>query len=120
MSNTKCFHCGKSFALDMDLVAAWLEEHKEEHPKHYSAQCHFCRRGQYHLCTEISFQYRRGQGALTPYFIAPQKWVHRLPPGISYAEGALLEPLSVAVHAAKKSRPELSESSAIWSMPVRF
>ena len=44
MSNTKCFHCGKSFALDMDLVAAWLEEHKEEHPKHYSAQCHFCRR----------------------------------------------------------------------------
>ena len=44
MSNTKCFHCGKSFALDMDVVAAWLQEHKEEHPKHYPAQCHFCRR----------------------------------------------------------------------------
>ena len=44
MSNVKCFRCGKSFALDMDAVAAWLEEHKEERPKHYSAQCHFCRR----------------------------------------------------------------------------
>jgi phage terminase large subunit GpA-like protein len=44
MLNAKCFHCGKSFALDMDLAAAWLEEHKEERPKHYPAQCHFCRR----------------------------------------------------------------------------
>ena len=44
MSNAKCFRCGKSFALDMDAVAAWLEEHKEERPKHYSAHCHFCRR----------------------------------------------------------------------------
>jgi hypothetical protein len=28
----------------MDVVASWLEEHKEERPKHYPAQCHFCRR----------------------------------------------------------------------------
>ena len=44
MSNVKCFRCGKSFALDMDAVAAWLAEHQEEHPRHYPAQCHFCRR----------------------------------------------------------------------------
>lgn len=44
MQNIKCYHCGKSFALDEDLAAAWLEEHKEEHPKSYPAQCHFCRR----------------------------------------------------------------------------
>jgi phage terminase large subunit GpA-like protein len=42
--NIKCFHCGKSFALDGAVTAAWLEEHKEEKPKHYPAQCHFCRR----------------------------------------------------------------------------
>ena len=44
MSNVKCFRCGKSFALGEDVAAAWLEEHKEERPKHYPAQCHFCRR----------------------------------------------------------------------------
>jgi hypothetical protein len=44
MFNVKCFHCGKSFAVDEDLAAAWLEEHKDEHPRHYPAQCHFCRR----------------------------------------------------------------------------
>ena len=35
MLNTKCFHCGRSFALDTDLAAAWLQEHKDERPKHY-------------------------------------------------------------------------------------
>jgi hypothetical protein len=44
MQNVKCFRCGKSFALDGTVVAKWLEEHKEERPKHYPAQCHFCRR----------------------------------------------------------------------------
>ena len=44
MFNVKCFHCGKSFAVDETLAAAWLQEHKDEKPKHYSIQCHFCRR----------------------------------------------------------------------------
>lgn len=44
MLNIKCFHCGKSFALDEALTDAWLEEHQGERPKHYPAQCHFCRR----------------------------------------------------------------------------
>jgi hypothetical protein len=44
MLNIKCFRCGKSFALDEAVAAAWLEDHKEERPKHYPAQCHFCRR----------------------------------------------------------------------------
>src|SRR5512135_2048686 len=26
-------------------------------------QCDFCKRGEYNLCTRISFQYRKGQGA---------------------------------------------------------
>ena len=44
MLNIKCFRCGKSFALDEQVAASWPEEHKKERPKHYPAQCHFCRR----------------------------------------------------------------------------
>ena len=44
MFNVKCFHCGKSFALNDDLVLAWLKEHEAEHPRYYPAPCHFCRR----------------------------------------------------------------------------
>ena len=44
MLNVKCFRCGKSFAVDTAAAAAWLQEQGAERPKHYPAQCHFCRR----------------------------------------------------------------------------
>ena len=76
--------------------------------------CHFCRRGTYHLCTSISFQYRVGQGGLTPAFVAPERWVHPLPPTLSFAAGALIEPLAVAVHAVGKAQVGLGQRSAIF------
>ncbi len=77
-------------------------------------ECFFCKRGEYHLCTAISFQYRQGQGGLTTHFVADQEWVHRLPEGLSCAQGALLEPLSVAVHAVGKANVSLADSVAIF------
>jgi len=77
-------------------------------------KCHFCERGEYHLCMNISFQYRQGQGGFTPYFVAEENWVHKLPENISFEEGALLEPLSVAVHAVRKSGLQFGETSAIF------
>jgi 2-desacetyl-2-hydroxyethyl bacteriochlorophyllide A dehydrogenase len=76
--------------------------------------CHFCLRGEYSLCENISFQYRKGQGGFTPDFIAQDKWVHRLPDNLSYTEGALVEPLSVALHAIKKSTLGVGDNSAIF------
>ena len=77
-------------------------------------QCVYCKQGDYHLCTKISFQYRQWQGGLTPFFIADQRWVHKLPEKLSYTEGALLEPLAVAVHAVRKAKIPLGGSVAIF------
>jgi 2-desacetyl-2-hydroxyethyl bacteriochlorophyllide A dehydrogenase len=77
-------------------------------------ECGFCQRGDYHLCIDVSFHHRRGNGALTPYFLANQDWVHRLPDNISYEEGALVEPLAVSAHAAKRTRIELGQSVAVF------
>jgi threonine dehydrogenase-like Zn-dependent dehydrogenase len=76
--------------------------------------CYFCQRGDYSLCTDISFQYRRGQGGITPFFVAPEKWTHLLPDHVSYVEGALFEPLSVAIHAVKTSGAGFDHTSAIF------
>ncbi|MCO6453663.1 MAG: alcohol dehydrogenase catalytic domain-containing protein [Caldilineales bacterium] len=76
--------------------------------------CAFCQRGDYHLCNNISFQYRRGQGGFTPWFIADQRWVHRLPESASYLEGALVEPMSVCVHAVRRAAPTLGDRAAIF------
>jgi 2-desacetyl-2-hydroxyethyl bacteriochlorophyllide A dehydrogenase len=77
-------------------------------------ECHYCQRGDYHLCTNISFQYRQGQGGLTTDFIAPERWVHQLPDGLSYSAGALIEPLAVAVHAVGLAKLNIAQSVAIF------
>jgi 2-desacetyl-2-hydroxyethyl bacteriochlorophyllide A dehydrogenase len=77
-------------------------------------KCDFCQRGQYHLCTDISFQYRRGQGAFAPYFVAPEEHVFRIPDGLSYEAGSLIEPLAVAIHAVKKANISLGQSIAVF------
>jgi 2-desacetyl-2-hydroxyethyl bacteriochlorophyllide A dehydrogenase len=77
-------------------------------------ECYFCRRGEYHLCMNISFQYRKGQGGFTPYFVAEEDWVHPLPEDVSFEEGALVEPLSVAIHAVKKGNLRFGQSIAIF------
>jgi 2-desacetyl-2-hydroxyethyl bacteriochlorophyllide A dehydrogenase len=76
--------------------------------------CCFCRKGEYHLCSQISFQYRKGQGGFAPYFVAEEDWVHPLPQGVSYEEGALIEPLSVALHAAQKAHLQPGHTVAIF------
>ncbi len=76
--------------------------------------CYFCLRGEYHLCQDIRYQYSAGQGGFTPYFVVSENWVHRLPDSISFEEGALLEPLAVAVHAARKADLGLGQSTAIF------
>ena len=76
--------------------------------------CLFCARGDYHLCSNISFQYRRGQGGFTPWFIADQRWVHRLPDHASWLDGALLEPLAVCVHAVRRANVAFGDQAAIF------
>ncbi len=77
-------------------------------------QCYFCQKGEYHLCTQISFQYRKGQGGFAPYFVAGEDRVHPLPEGTSYEEGALIEPLSVSLHAVKKGDVQAGHTVAIF------
>ncbi|KAH7117253.1 hypothetical protein B0J13DRAFT_630185 [Dactylonectria estremocensis] len=43
----------------------------------------------------------------------PGKWVHKHPDTLSYAEGALLKPLAVAVHAVRKAAAKLGKSYVI-------
>jgi 2-desacetyl-2-hydroxyethyl bacteriochlorophyllide A dehydrogenase len=77
-------------------------------------RCHFCRRGHYSLCQDISFQYRKGQGGFAPYFVAEESWVHLLPKNVSFEEGALVEPLSVAIHAVSKANLQIGQSVAVF------
>ncbi|HET9657010.1 MAG TPA: alcohol dehydrogenase catalytic domain-containing protein [Kineosporiaceae bacterium] len=63
-------------------------------------QCPVCRRGAGHLCPDVAFAGHGGvDGGLQEELVWPLAQLHRLPDGFGAAEGALLEPLGVAVHA---------------------
>ena len=49
--------------------------------------CYYCQRGEYHLCVNISFQYRKGQGAFSEYFYAPGNRTYKLLEGVPFEEG---------------------------------
>ncbi|KXT13732.1 hypothetical protein AC579_10069 [Pseudocercospora musae] len=66
--------------------------------------CTACRTGQYHGCPEIIFfSSPPVHGTLRRYHVHPAAWLHKLPDSISFEEGALLEPLSVALAGIDRS-----------------
>ncbi len=66
--------------------------------------CAFCRRGEVNLCNSREVlgvscgDYRRA-GAFAEYVVVPARIIYRLPQTVSFPEAALLEAVSVAVHA---------------------
>ncbi|KAM0250879.1 hypothetical protein ACHAQJ_008457 [Trichoderma viride] len=62
-------------------------------------ECFLCLDGKYNLCEDVKFSgVYPYAGTIQRYKVHPAKWLHKLPANISFAEGALLEPLSVVIH----------------------
>jgi L-iditol 2-dehydrogenase len=73
-------------------------------------QCTICRKGRYNLCKKMRFRssaksYPHYQGTLQERINHPAAWCHKLPDHVSFDAAALLEPLSVAIHAVNRASP---------------
>ncbi|MGI6558256.1 MAG: zinc-dependent alcohol dehydrogenase [Limnochordia bacterium] len=74
-------------------------------------RCYMCRRGLNNLCeSKIVLGTQEWPGSFAEYIIAPAKVVYRLPDGLSYEEGVMVEPLAVGVHAVRWSEMGLGDS----------
>ncbi|PYI07793.1 putative sorbitol/xylitol dehydrogenase [Aspergillus sclerotiicarbonarius CBS 121057] len=64
--------------------------------------CAYCRSGRYNLCTSMQFAATPPvDGTLCTYYRVPAQCCYKLPDQVSFRDGALVEPLSVAVHACR-------------------
>ncbi len=62
--------------------------------------CEFCERGHPNLCENMIFAgHGETDGALREYASYPPRCLFPLPDSLSFADGAMLEPLGVAIHA---------------------
>ncbi|KAG7287000.1 hypothetical protein NEMBOFW57_006500 [Staphylotrichum longicolle] len=81
-------------------------------------QCGICRKGRYNLCKRMRFRSSAKsvphfQGTLQERINHPATWCHKLPDSISFDAAALLEPLSVAIHAVNRAQPTPGSSALV-------
>jgi L-iditol 2-dehydrogenase len=74
----------------------------------YCGECEYCRKGAMNLCGHrevlgVSTPEFRRAGAFADYVVVPSLVLYKLPDSVSFAEAAMVEPLSVAVHAVALS-----------------
>jgi L-iditol 2-dehydrogenase len=77
-------------------------------------ECRYCREGNPNLCEHILFSGTPPQdGALREYVNVGAEFLFPLPSGLGADEGALLEPLGVAIHAWDLAHMRIGETVAI-------
>ena len=70
-------------------------------PQKVCRQCKPCQRGDYHICDSLKVQGFQAPGAAQDLFVTEADQIVPLPDSFSFEQGALVEPVSVAVHAIK-------------------
>ncbi|TVY23450.1 putative D-xylulose reductase A [Lachnellula hyalina] len=80
-------------------------------PGYPCRHCTPCLSGHYNLCPEMHFAATPPfDGTLAGFYTLPEDFCYKLPESVSLQEGALVEPLAVAVHIVKQAevKPGLS------------
>src|SRR5438552_17284459 len=84
----------------------------------YCGECAFCRKGEVNLCDNRQVvgvscgDYSRA-GAFAEYVAVPARIVYKLPDNLGFAEAAMLEAVSVALHAVAVSELEGGETALV-------
>ncbi len=85
----------------------------------YCGECFFCRRGQVNLCNHrrvlgVSCAGYRRDGAFAEYVSVPARIVYRLPDQLPFEHAAMIEAVSVAVHAVGLTPVRLGDAAVVF------
>lgn len=84
----------------------------------YCGKCERCQRGEVNLCESrrvvgvAPAEYRQ-HGAFAEFLAVPARILHRLPQGLSFEQAALVEPLSIALHAVRRAKVASSDIALV-------
>jgi len=71
-------------------------------PQVVCGKCYPCRHGKYNVCEELKVMGFQTKGLASEYFAVDAAKVTPLPDDMDFDEGAMIEPLAVAVHAIRQ------------------
>ncbi|MGC3954549.1 MAG: galactitol-1-phosphate 5-dehydrogenase [Propionicimonas sp.] len=90
---------GEVVELGQGLDERWLGARVAVVPLLPCRRCAMCGVGEYAMCSDYNFLGSRCDGGFAEYVRTPASSLIRLPDQVSYEQGAMLEPLTVALHA---------------------
>ncbi len=78
-------------------------------------RCPECLKGLYNLCKTLTFMAVPGQrdGVFSEYFTNEAKMCFKLPDNVTMVEGAMVEPLSVGMHAAELADAKIGQTAVV-------
>ena len=84
----------------------------------YCGTCGYCRRGEVNLCDNrqvlgVSCADYRRAGAFAEFVAVPSRIVYRLPANLSFEEAAMLEAVSVAIHAVSLAQVSADSTALV-------
>ncbi|MCE4947893.1 zinc-dependent alcohol dehydrogenase family protein [Streptomyces albulus] len=89
---------GEVVALGADVTGLRTGERVAVDPSLFCGACHYCANGRGNLCENWGAIGDTVDGAMAEYVKVPAANCYRLPENVEFAQGALIEPLSCAVH----------------------
>ncbi len=93
---------GEIFEIGQDVVGLKVGQKVTIQPQVVCGKCYLCRTGKYNLCEELKVMGFQTTGAASQFFAVDSDKITVLPEGMSLEEGAMIEPLAVAVHALRR------------------
>ena len=82
-------------------------------PQLVCGQCRPCQRGDYHICDALRVQGFQAPGCAQELFVTNSSMIVPLPETFSFEQGALVEPVAVAVHAVSKAGGVPGKNTAV-------
>jgi len=81
-------------------------------------ECAYCRKGQVNLCDQrmvlgVSCDDYRRDGAFAQEVAIPQHILYGIPDGVSFEQAAMVEPVSIALHAVKRTLPDQNSVAVV-------
>jgi L-iditol 2-dehydrogenase len=84
----------------------------------YCGECYYCKQGLINLCENrmvlgVSCSDYRNEGAMAEYVAIPSRILYRIPGGVTFNQAAMVEPLSIAVHAVRISPVKIGYKAVV-------
>lgn len=93
---------GEVVEVGSEVTAFKVGDKVTVEPQIVCGKCYPCRHGKYNLCEELKVMGFQDVGMASEYFAVDAAKVTAIPQEMTYEQGAMIEPLAVAVHGVKQ------------------